>query len=254
MSSPANPASSLHGKTVLITGGAQRVGAQVVRRLHAEGANIALHFNRSRERAETIQRELNAIRPDSVVLIQADILDTAALPGIVEQAIKAWGRLDVLINNASSFYPTPVGTATEQHWDDLVGTNAKAPFFLSQAAAEALRSTRGSIINMVDVYAERPKREHTVYAMGKAAIGLMTKSLARELGPEVRVNGVAPGVVLWPDAGASEEYQREVMERTALRRPGDPDNIASTILFLIRDVDYITGQIIAVDGGRSLNI
>ncbi|MGB1108870.1 MAG: pteridine reductase [Gammaproteobacteria bacterium] len=254
MTSQTPTRNNLVGKTILITGGAQRVGAQVVRRLHAEGANIALHYRSSSDKAEAIRDELEAKRPNSVVLLQADLLSTKALPELVNKATNAWGRLDVLINNASTFYPTKVGTATEADWDDLIGSNAKAPFFLSQAAAPELARNKGVIINMVDVYAERPLLEHPVYCMGKAAIAMLTKSLARELGPDVRVNGVAPGVVLWPEGGATEEYRREVMEKTALSRPGDPDNIASTILFLIRDVDYITGQIIAVDGGRSLNI
>lgn len=248
------PATGLLDKVILITGGAKRVGAEVCRTLHADGARLIINYNRSADAAQALADELNAQRAGSVVIEQADVLDTSSLSGLIERAVAHWGRLDVLINNASTFYPTPVGEATEAHWDDLIGTNMKAPFFLSQAAAPHLKATGGVIINMVDVYAERPKRFHTVYVMAKAGLAMMTKSLARELGPDVRVNGVAPGVVLWPDQGADPDYQDEVLTRTALQRPGDPGNVARTIRFLIRDVDYVTGQIIAVDGGRSLNI
>jgi pteridine reductase len=245
---------SLIDKAVLVTGAAHRVGAEIVRILHAAGADVVLHYRSSRAGAEAIRDELEARRPRSIALLQADLLDTAALPRLVEDAAAVWGHLDVLINNASSFYSTPVGTASEAQWKDLMGTNLKAPFFLSQAAYPHLAARSGCIVNLVDVHAERPMREHPVYSMAKAGLAMMTKSLAREMGPKVRVNGVAPGVVLWPEAGASEDYRREVLERTALGRPGSPHDIARAVRFLIADAEYITGEIIRVDGGRSLNI
>jgi pteridine reductase len=245
---------SLIDKAVLVTGAAHRVGAEIVRTVHAAGANVVLHYRSSRTGAEAIRDELDARRPSSITLLQADLLDTSILPRLIEEAVAVWGHLDVLINNASSFYPTPIGTATEAQWKDLMGTNLKAPFFLSQAAHPYLKARSGCIVNLVDVHAERPMREHPVYSMAKAGLAMMTKTLAREMGPGVRVNGVAPGVVLWPEGGASEDYRREVLERTALGRPGSPHDIARAVLFLIAEAEYITGEIIRVDGGRSLNI
>jgi pteridine reductase len=245
---------SLIDKAVLVTGAAHRVGAEIVRTLHQAGANVILHYRSSRTGAEAIRDELEARRPNAIALLQADLLDTAVLPRLIENAVAVWGHLDVLINNASSFYPTPIGTATEAQWKDLMGTNLEAPFFLSQAAYPHLRARGGCIVNLVDVHAERPMREHPVYSMAKAGLAMMTKALAREMGPEVRVNGVAPGVVLWPEGGASEDYRREVLERTALGRPGSPRDIARAALFLIAEAEYVTGEIIRVDGGRSLNI
>ena len=172
----------------------------------------------------------------------------------MEQAANRWQRLDLLVNNASSFYPTPVSTATEAQWDELMGSNLKAPFFLSQAAATHLRAVCGSIINIVDIHAERPMSKHTLYCAAKAGLVMLTKSLARELGPEIRVNGIAPGAILWPEAGVSETLQSYILSRVALRRLGQPEHIACTLLFLVRDGGYITGQIIAVDGGRSLSM
>jgi pteridine reductase len=247
-------AAGLDGKSVLVTGAAHRVGAEIVRTLHRAGANIVLHYRSSGAPAEAIRDQLEAQRAGSIALLQGDLLDTAALPGLVARATAVWGQLDVLINNASTFYPTPVETATEDQWEDLMGTNLKAPFFLSQAAYPALAARRGCIVNLVDVHADRPMPQHPIYSMAKAGLAMMTKSLARELGPEVRVNGIAPGVVLWPEGGASDDYRREVLERTALGRPGDPRDIARAVRFLIADAEYVTGEIIRVDGGRSLNI
>ena len=241
-------------KSVLITGAAQRVGAATVRLLHSHGMNITLHYRSSTAPAQALQSELNALRPDSVTLAQADLHDTEQLSNLVAQTVSDWGRLDVLINNASSFYPTPVGKATPEQWDDLIGTNMKAPFFLAQAAAPHLRRQSGCIINMVDIYAERPLPEHPLYVMAKAGLMMMTKSLAIELGPEVRVNAVAPGAILWPETGMDESQQQRILDRTALKHMGNPGQIAKTIRFLIEDADYTTGQVIAVDGGRSVMV
>ena len=238
--------------TVLITGAAHRIGAATARFLHGAGMNIVIHYRRSREAAERLQHELQARRPDSVALVQADLHDTGLLPALVEQAVEAWGRLDVLINNASSFYATPMGSVTEAEWDDLLGSNLKAPFFLAQAAAPFLREAGGCIVNIVDIHAERPLREFPVYSIAKAGLVMLTKSLAAELGPEVRVNAVAPGAILWPehlDAAGREK----IVSRTFLKRQGAPEDIARAIRYFIQDAPYVTGQILAVDGGRSLN-
>ena len=242
----------LANKVVLITGAAHRIGATTARMLHAEGLNILLHYRNSRDAAESLQAELNAIRTNSVYLIQADLHDTAKLPALVEQAIQIWGRLDVLINNASSFYATPIGTVTESHWEDLIGSNLKAPFFLSQTAAPYLRQQHGCIVSIVDIHAERPLKEFPVYSMAKAGLVMLTKSLACELGPEVRVNAVAPGAILWPE-NLGENEKEKIISRTFLKRQGTPDDIARAILYLIRDAGYMSGQVLTVDGGRSLN-
>ena len=251
MSDTANPTSFLAGRTVLVTGGATRVGAAIGRTLHAAGAHLAIHYRHSASHAEQLKIELEALRPGSVTLVQADLLDTAALPALVDQVVAASGRLDVLVNNASSFYPTPVGEATAEQWADLMGTNAQAPFFLAQAAATQLKAHRGCIINLVDIHAERPHKRHTLYSMAKAANAMLVKSLARELAPEVRVNGVAPGAILWPENFFEDEDRLAVLARIPLGRPGTPQDIADTVAFLVR-ADYMTGQILAVDGGRSV--
>ncbi|MFP4247009.1 MAG: pteridine reductase [Halochromatium sp.] len=243
---------SLGGKVALITGGAQRIGARIARLLHAEGADLALHYYRSREAAEALQQELQARRQGSVQLVQANLCDIARLPALLDEVEAYHGRLDVLVNNASSFYPTPLDEATEAHWDELLGSNLKGPFFLARAAARLLRASRGTVINLVDIHAERPLEAHPIYSIAKAGNAMMVKTLARELGPEVRVNGIAPGAILWPEQGLADTAKDEILGRTALARPGSPDDIARTLLFLVRDADYITGQIIAVDGGRTL--
>jgi pteridine reductase len=187
-----------------------------------------------------------------VTLIQADLHDTAALPRLIAAADDFRQHLDLLVNNASSFYPTPLAEADMAAWDDLIGSNLRAPFFLSQSAAPLLRATSGCIINLVDIHAERPLKDHPIYSIAKAGNAMLVKTLARELGPEIRVNGVAPGAILWPEQGLEEADRREILERTALKRAGSPEDIARTILFLVRDAPYITGQIVAVDGGRTL--
>lgn len=242
----------LANKVALITGAAHRIGAVTARQLHAEGMNILLHYRNSRQAAEALQNELNALRADSVHLIQADLHDTDKLPALVDHAIRIWGQLDVLINNASSFYATPVGAVTETQWDDLFGSNLKAPFFLSQAAAPYLQQQHGCIVNIVDIHAERPLKEFPVYSMAKAGLVMLTKSLACELGPEVRVNAVAPGAILWPENLGKSEKEK-IISRTFLKRQGAPEDIARAILYLIRDAGYMSGQVMTVDGGRSLN-
>ena len=242
----------LSNKVVLISGAAHRLGATTARMLHGEGMNILLHYRHSRDAAEALQTELNDIRPDSIKLLQADLHDTQSLPGLIEEAVNAWDRLDVLINNASSFYPTPIGSVTEAQWDDLIGSNLKAPLFLSQAAAPYLRQHQGCIVSIVDIHAERPLKEFPVYSMAKAGLVMLTKSLACELGPEVRVNAVAPGAILWPE-NLGEKEKEKIISRTFLKRQGAPDDIARAILYLVRDAGYVSGQVITVDGGRSLN-
>lgn len=238
---------------MLITGGARRVGAEIARVLHGAGANLAIHYRNSAKEAEALAEELNGDRPKSVGIIQAELLDIDRLPELSGYAVGRFGSLDILINNASTFYPTPIGKITPQAWDDLVGTNLKVPTFLSQAAAPALRRSRGSIINIVDIHALRPLRDHTVYCTAKAGLHMLTRSLAKELGPGIRVNGIAPGPILWPTGQPQDEAkQAKIIERTILKRMGSPADIARTALFLAADAPYITGQILAVDGGRSV--
>ena len=243
--------SDLSDRTVLITGGARRVGAAIARRAHAAGARIAIHYRRSGVQASALAAEFNAARAGSAIVIAADLLDTRALAGIVDATLAAFGRLDVLVNNASSFYPTPVGTITTEQWDDLLGTNLRAPLFLSQAAVPALTTTGGLILNLIDIHGYRPLKRHPVYCAAKAGLIMLTQSLARELGPSIRVNGIAPGPVLWPESPMDESHKATIVERTALKRIGTPEDVARTALFFMTDAPFITGQILAVDGGRS---
>ena len=236
----------------LVTGAARRIGAVIARHLHAAGYDLALHCRHSRTELDALIVDLERARAASTLALQADLADVAALAPLVAATIKRFGRLDALVNNASAFDPTPVGTATPAQWDDLFGANARAPFFLAQAAAPHLAERAGAIVNIVDIYAERPLPQHPIYCMSKAALAMMTKALARDLAPAVRVNGVAPGAVLWPDAGKSAAEQAELIERTPLRRMGTPDDIAATVLWLLRDAPFVTGEIVRVDGGRHL--
>jgi pteridine reductase len=242
----------LAGRCVLVTGGAKRLGAAIGQRLHAAGANLLVHYHRSRPAAKQLVAELQSARAGSAHAIAADLLDTDTLPALVDAALNRYGRLDVLVNNASTFYPTPPGAITAAQFDDLVGTNLRAPLFLSQAAAPALRATAGLIINMVDIHGLRPLRDHCVYSAAKAGLVMLTKSLARELGPEVRVNAIAPGPVLWPERGLDASIRDEIVAKTALKRAGSPDDVARAAYFLAVDAPYVTGQVITVDGGRSL--
>jgi pteridine reductase len=244
---------SLQQQCALVTGGARRVGAAIVRRLHAAGARVLVHCHRSRHAADALAAELNALRPASAAVACADLLDIAALPGLVQQALDAFGRLDLLVNNASSFYPTPIDQVDETQWADLIGTNLKAPLFLARAAAPALRERGGAIVNIIDIHAERPMREHLIYNAAKGGLAALTRALALDLGPAVRVNGVSPGAIVWPEAGAWEDpAEREaITRRTILGRTGAPEDIAGAVLYLA-SAPYVTGQILAVDGGRSI--
>ena len=236
----------------LITGSARRIGAAIARRLHADGYDLALHYRGSVAEMHALVAELEALRPGSVLAVQADLSEFDRLPELVAHAVGRFGRLDALVNNASSFQPTPVGTTTPRQWDELFASNARAPFFLAQAAAPHLKATRGAIVNLVDIYAERPLAGHTVYCMAKAALLMATKSLALELAPDVRVNAVAPGAILWAENETSEAKQQAMLARTPLARTGRPEEIAEAVRWLLRDATYVTGQVIRVDGGRML--
>jgi len=239
-------------KNVLITGAAKRIGAACARLLHSEGCNVFLHYRSSAAEARQLCDELNRQRPGSAKIMQADLLNMPELEAVAKEASLAWGGIDVLVNNASSFYPTAVADVTEQQWDELLGSNLKAPFFLAQALAKTLTDNKGCIINIVDIHAERGLSGYPVYSIAKAGLSAMTKILAKELGPEVRVNGVAPGAILWPSNDLSGSAKQEILQHVALKRSGEPVDIAKAVLFLIKDADYITGQILTVDGGRTL--
>ena len=241
---------------MLITGGAKRVGAAICRRLHAAGARLMLHYRSSAGEARLLQAELNRARADSVALIQADLLDIAKLPSIVEQTVLRFGRLDALVNNASSFFTTTMGEIEPAQWDNLMGTNVRAPLFLAQAAAAPLRRSQGAIVNITDIHAERPLKHYLVYSTAKAALSGLTRALARELAPEVRVNAVAPGPILWPedDDSFDEVSRQRIISHTPLKREGEPDDVARAVHFLLAEAPYVTGETIAVDGGRGIAI
>ena len=240
----------MNAPVALVTGSARRIGAQIVRTLHQHGMRVIIHYRGSQEEAESLAAELNQLRPDSAGLLQADLDQPAAVRQLASDALACFGQLDLLVNNASSFYPTPIEQANDGDWEKLIHSNLRAPFILSQQLAPALREQQGCIINIVDVYAEKPLQTHTLYCMAKAGLAMMTKSLARELGPEIRVNGVSPGPILWPEAG--QMNQQAIQDATALKRSGEPDDIANTVYWLATAAPFITGQILAVDGGRSL--
>lgn len=245
----------MQGKVVLVTGGAKRVGAAISRRLHEAGATIALHYRSSIFEARALEAELNRLRPGSAMLVQADLLHPRSLPLMVQETVRHFGRLDALVNNASSFFPTPLGEISEHQWDDLIGTNLKAPLFLAQAAAAELRRHHGAIVNIVDIHAERPMHGHLLYSVAKSGLAALTRALAQEMAPQVRVNAVAPGVIVWPE---SEEWEsaarrKQIVDQTLLRRMGAPEDVAKAVYFLLHDAPYITGQIINVDGGKSIN-
>ena len=246
------PGNELDGKIALVTGAAARLGAAIVRRLHASGARVLIHYGSSVAPAARLRDELLAVRSDSAALVQGDLVDPESWPRLVAAAVDFGGGLDVLVNNASSYFATPVGEATTAHWDDLFGSNARAPFFLAQAAATQLRERRGCIVNMVDIHAERPRADHAVYCMAKAANAMMVKALARDLAPEVRVNGIAPGAALWPDGYMHDTERQAILARIPLGRPAGAEQIADAVMCMITGPDYITGQILAVDGGRSV--
>ena len=246
----------MQGKVVLITAGAKRVGAAICRKLHLHGASLMVHYRSSLEEAQWLETELNQIRPGSVALVRADLLDISQIPRLISQTIQKFGKLDALINNASSFFPTPVGAVTEAGWDDLIGSNLKAPLFLSQEAAPHLKNQFGCIVNIIDIHADRPLKNYVIYSSAKAGLSSLTRSLALELAPEIRVNGVSPGPIVWPenDEWKDLSVRQSIISKTLLKRMGEPDDIARTVLFLIADAPYVTGQIIVVDGGRSVNL
>lgn len=243
-------------KVVLITGGAKRVGAAICRELHAQGASLMIHYNQSQAEARALQAEFNLQRPNSAATIQGDLLNAAIVSSLVSETIRHFGRLDVLINNASSYYATEIGQINEENWTDLMGSNLKAPMFLAQAAAPELRKQGGTIVNITDMHIERPKKGYVVYSVAKAGLVTLTKSLALELSPEVRVNAVAPGPVQWPENNPQfdEVYRQRVISQTLLKRIGNPTDIAKAVKFLVYDAPYVTGHVLAVDGGRSLNL
>lgn len=245
----------LRGSVVLITGAARRVGAEIARGLHAAGARVLIHYRSSGEQAHGLAASLNAVRPESASVLRADLLDTGAIPALVEEAVARHGRLDALVNNASSFFATPLGAIGERQFDDLLGSNLKAPLFLSQAAAPHLRAARGAIVNIIDIHAERPLRDYAVYCAAKAGLAGLTRALAVELAPEVRVNAVAPGPVQWPDDASFSTAERARVEaQTLLKRVGEPADIARSVHFLVAAAPYVTGQILSVDGGRSISL
>jgi len=239
-------------KNVLITGAAKRIGAACARLLHSEGYNVFLHYKSSKEAAFLLCQELNSLRIDSARIMQADLLDSSQLEALANEACLAWGGIDVLVNNASSFYPTAMSEVNDQQWDDLMGSNLKAPFFLAKLLVDTLVKNQGCIVNLVDIHAERGLKGYPVYSIAKAGLVAMTKVLAKELGPDIRVNAIAPGAIIWPETLESEQQQQEILQRVVLKRQGQPEDIAKAVRFLIQDADYITGQILTVDGGRTL--
>ena len=243
---------NLEGKTALITGAAKRVGAEITRALHQAGMDIVVHYRHSAKDADTLCNELNGRRAGSAIGIAADLLQTTETERLIKASFDWHGNLHALVNNASVFYPTRLGGTDEQQWDELFGANLKAPFFLTQAAATYLKLSEGCVVNLIDIYAQRALSKHPVYSASKAGLAMLTKALAKELGPDVRVNGVAPGAILWPDKEMDEQVKKEIIRSTALKRRGTPQDIAKAVLFLVKDADYITGEIITVDGGRSL--
>lgn len=245
---------SFRAKTILITGGAKRIGRQMALTLHQAGHNIVVHYRSSAGPASDLVTQLNQARPDSAVALQGELLDTNSIPNLVANAVEAFGGLDVLINNASTFYPTPIELIEDEFWNDLMGSNLKAPAFMVKACAKHLRERQGCIINILDIHSRRPMAQHPVYCSAKAGLEMLTLSLARDLAPSIRVNGVSPGAILWPENDAGMASQDEVLEKIPMQRMGQPEDVAKLVQFLVDDADYITGQIIAVDGGRSVMI
>jgi pteridine reductase len=243
----------LHDKVALITGAARRVGAAIARKLHAAGAQVVIHYHRSAGEAQALAAELNAARPASATPLGGNLLDLKVLESLVDATIARHGHLDVLVNNASTFQATPVGTITPAQWDDLMGTNLRAPLFLSQAAAPHLKQRSGLIINIADIHGLRPLRHHVVYSPAKAGLIMLTQSLARELAPEVRVNAIAPGPVEFPESGLTDAMKQAIIDKTLLKRRGSPEDVARAALFFASEAPYVTGQVLAVDGGRSAN-
>lgn len=242
---------ALHDKVALVTGGARRLGAVIARRLHAAGMNLVIHYRSSDNAAHELQESLHAQRNGSVVLVRGDLLDVDKSRGVVNQCVQSFGRLDIIINNASTFYPTPLGAATPEDWEDLMGVNLRAPFFLTQEAAPELRKHGGCVVNMVDIHGYAPLKDHVIYSTAKAGLIALTRALARELAPDVRVNAVAPGAILWPEGDADELAHQRIVSNTPLKRVGDPEEIADAVMFLITEATFTSGHVLPVDGGRS---
>ncbi len=240
----------------LVTGAAHRLGAKTAQTLHARGWNLIIHYRSQHLKAEALAGDLNQTRPGSAVTLQADLSNLAEVQQLAEQSVALWGKLDGLVNNASVFYPNPTEQATAKDWDSILNTNLRAPFFLLQACLPALRDSAGGVVNLIDIYSERPLPEHPLYCASKAGLAALTRSWARDLAPSVRVNGVSPGAILWPEGEAELDRSRQqaILEKTPLARTGTPEDIAGAIAFLLCDAPFITGQILPVDGGRSLNM
>ncbi len=249
--SDADPV-DIEDRVALITGASRRIGAAIARRLHAEGMRVAIHYRHSEAEAIDLRNSFNTEREDSAEVFRADLIDDGEAARLVDAVTDHFGELSALVNNASTFYPTPLGEIDETSWKDLVGSNLKAPLFLSQAAAPHLLDARGGIVNIVDIHARRPLRDHHVYGAAKAGLAMLTRSLARDLAPHVRVNGVSPGAIAWPEDGMTDDIKKKILDQVPLGRTGDPTDIANAVLFLLRDATYSTGQIIAIDGGRSV--
>ena len=243
---------SIDGQVALVTGAARRIGAAIAASMHAAGARVAIHYRASKEDADTLCSRLNSLRKDSAITFQADLISEDGPGRLIESVIDWSGRLDILVNNASSFYPTPLGKIDNAQWTDLVGSNMRAPLFLAQAAAPHLRAAGGNIVNIVDIHARRPLRDYHVYGAAKAGLAMLTRSLAKDLAPEVRVNGIAPGAIAWPEDGMTESVKMNIIEQIPLGRTGEPADVANAVLFLVRDATYVTGQVIPIDGGRSI--
>ena len=244
---------SKNNPVALITGSAHRIGACIARHLHQQNYRVIIHYHSSAEAAQKLVDELNQLRADSADMLKANLSEPEQINSVSQQAIQCYGQLDLLVNNASRFFPTPIGDVTLTQWENLVNTNLRAPFFLAQALNQELKRTHGCIINITDVYGHRPLEHHPVYSMTKAGLIMLTKSLSKEMGPEVRVNAVSPGAIIWPDSDLSDDRKSEILDSTSLQRIGGPDDIAETVAFLAK-ADYVTGQVIAVDGGRLIHI
>ena len=240
--------------TALVTGAARRIGACIAETLHQRGCDVFLHYNQSSGEVMQMAEKLNQSRPDSATIVQAGLGNSDEIMKLAEQVRSHAGQLDLLVNNASRFFPTSVGATTAQQWDDLMDSNLRGPYFLTQSLLPELTAANGSVVNILDVHAVRPMREHAVYCMAKAGLQMMTLALAKDLGPQIRVNGVAPGAILWPEAESTPEIQQKILDKTVIGKAGKPEDIASAVAYLGLDAPYVTGQVLAVDGGRSLNI
>ncbi|HIN12786.1 MAG TPA: pteridine reductase [Gammaproteobacteria bacterium] len=239
-------------KWALVTGGAKRIGATIAETLHNNGFNVAIHYNSSSDSAEQLCAQFNAKKQDSSIAIGADLLDQSSLENLIPSLIEKTKRLDVLVNNASTFYPTPIEKIALEDWENLFGTNLKAPLFLSKYAAKYLQQSRGTIINIIDIHSKKPLKDHPIYGSAKSGLAMLTRSLASDLAPAVRVNGISPGLILWPENNPSDQVKNNILQQIPLKKIGTSEDIANCVLFLIEDAPYITGEIIAVDGGRSM--